>query len=209
MISFAISSNLDNMGVGMAYGIRGTCISFTANLTVAAMNSAGTIISMLAGGAIARMIDFGASGLLGGIIMMGTGVWVMMQGSRYRVNSVTMDSLYEGFRNYPRMSFLRRTWEIINNPLVVNPHCKDIMGRAESIALGLGLTLSNLVTGFAAGMIGLNIIVLTFLTIIAGILAMWLGHLAGDSRAFRWIGKYGGVASGSLLIMIGFLKIFL
>lgn len=196
------------MGVGMAYGIRGTCISFTANLTIAVINSAGTVISMLAGAAIARIFDPAISGILGGIIMMGAGVWVMMQGSRYRSRSFSITKLYEGFRSYSRMSLLRRTWEIINNPLIVNPDCKNIMGRSESIALGLGLTMSNFVTGFAAGMVGLDIVILTLLTIFAGVLAMWLGHAAGDSRIFRWIGKYGGVASGCLLIAIGFLEIF-
>jgi putative sporulation protein YtaF len=210
IISFAISSNLDNLGVGVAYGIRRTCIALTANATIAVMNGLGTLLSMLAGDTITRILDPGVSGVLGGLVMIGAGIWVIVQGLRNRGNrSFIKHKFYEGFRNYSRMTLTRRIWEVINNPLIINPGCKDMMGRGESIVLGLGLTMSNIVTGFAAGMIGLNALVLTLLTIFAGVLAMWFGHAAGDSRIFRWIGQYGATISGLLLVSIGILEIFI
>jgi putative Mn2+ efflux pump MntP len=48
VLVLATSSNFDNVGVGIAYGIRGTCIPFASNLIIAVISGTGTLLSMLA-----------------------------------------------------------------------------------------------------------------------------------------------------------------
>ena len=49
ILSLALSSNLDNIGVGLAYGTRKVRLPFLSNLIVAVITSCGTLITMLLG----------------------------------------------------------------------------------------------------------------------------------------------------------------
>ena len=44
----AISTNVDNFGVGVAYGVKGIRIGGMSNLLIACCNAAGTFLSMKA-----------------------------------------------------------------------------------------------------------------------------------------------------------------
>jgi putative sporulation protein YtaF len=210
VLSFAVSSNFDNVDVGVAYGIRGACIPFLANFIIACINGCGTAISMITGASVARMFVPRMAGMLGGIILIAIGAWIIFQGMRYLDRKMPIeDELSKRLARISGMNAPRRVWEMARNPFVTHPDCRAAMGLGESFVVGLGLTMTNVVTGFAAGMIGLNIVLLTLVTMLFSILAIWLGRGAGNSRAFRWIGRYSGTVSGLLLIAIGVLEIVL
>ncbi len=209
ILSFAVSSNFDNVGVGVAYGIRGACIPFLANFIIALINSSGTVVSMIVGTTVARVLAPHIAGTLGGAILVSIGVWVIVQGMRHLNRSMPIeDELRERLDRLSGMSAPMRIWQMISNPFVTHPDCRDAMGPAEAFVVGVGLTMTNVVTGFAAGMMGLNIVLLTLVTMLFSVLAIWLGRGAGNSRAFRWIGRYSSTVSGLLLIGIGVLEIF-
>lgn len=207
ILSFAVSANFDNIGVGVAYGIRGACISFLANFIIAFVNCSGTVVSMVLGASIARMFEPRLSGKLGGLILMSIGIWVIVQGLSHLDRKISIeDELSERLERLSGMNMPRRIWEMIVNPFVTHPDCRGAMGLGESFVVGLGLTMTNVVTGLAAGMIGLDIVLLTLVTMLFSMVAIWLGRSAGNSRAFRWLGRYSGTVSGLLLIGIGVLE---
>ena len=53
----ALSSNLDNIGVGTSYGARGINIPFSSNLLIAVITGAGTFVSMTIGNGISNIIN--------------------------------------------------------------------------------------------------------------------------------------------------------
>lgn len=208
IFALAISSNFDNLGVGLAYGMRGICISFRSNLVIAVLNSLGTLFAMLAGNWIFALVQPRISQLAGGSMIIAVGVTVIVQGI---VKTGRGKSADDAFRIQSEASIpfplLRKVWSIVMNPFNANPVCLGSMGAWETVLIGLGLTMSNLVTGFAAGLMGLNIFILTGVTLLFSIMAIAFGAMAGNSRTFRWLGRYSGIVSGSLLVMIGGLEI--
>src|SRR5271157_1363754 len=82
ILALATSSNFDNVGVGIVYGVRGTCISFTSNLIIALISGTGTLLSMLAGASLYRVLKPELATVVGGLILIGIGVWVIIQGTR-------------------------------------------------------------------------------------------------------------------------------
>jgi putative sporulation protein YtaF len=209
ILSFAISANFDNVGVGVAYGIRGTCVPFLANFIIAVINSSGTAVSMMAGMSIARIFDARMSGVVGGLILMSIGIWAAFRSMRRLDLTVPVeDELRQRLGRLSEMAGPRKIWEIVSNPFVAHPDCKGAMGLIESFVIGLGLTMTNVVTGLAAGMIGLNVILLTLVTMVFSMAAIWVGRCAGNSRAFRWVGRYSGIVSGLLLLCVGILEVF-
>ena len=82
ILALAISSNFGNVGVGIAYGIRGTCIPFASNLIIALISGTGTLLSMLAGVSLYHILRPQLATLIGGMAMIGIGVWVIVQATR-------------------------------------------------------------------------------------------------------------------------------
>ena len=116
ILSFAISANFDNVGVGVAYGIRGACVPFLANFIIAVINSSGTAVSMMAGMSIARIFDARMSGVAGGLILMSIGIWAVFRSMRRLDLTVTVeDELRQRLGRLSEMAGPRRIWEMISN----------------------------------------------------------------------------------------------
>jgi putative sporulation protein YtaF len=77
--SLAISSSADNVGVGIAFGIRGTNLPLASNIFIAAITGSGTLLSMLAGKTMASFLKPEAATVLGGLVIIVTGVWIIVQ----------------------------------------------------------------------------------------------------------------------------------
>ncbi len=204
ILAFAVSSSFDNVGVGVAYGMRGVCIPFLSNLVIAAMNGSGTLVSMLAGTSATRFLESGVSSVLGGSIMICTGVWVFIDWMRHprRPGSIEED-MVERSRSLAGKSFPDMVWAIFRNPFITHPQCSGSMKAVETLLIGSGLTMTNLVTGLAAGMLGVDVAGLTVASFLSNLVAMQLGTSAGASRALRRLGHASGAISGVLLAGIG------
>ena len=209
ILALAISSNFDNVGVGIAYGVRGTCIPFASNLIIALISGTGTLLSMLAGTSLYRILTPKVATLVGGLTLIGIGVWVIVQGTGQlrKVRSAEEQSL-GGAEELPPRTTLRKILTVLDDPFIVDPDCSGNVKAKASVLLGLGLTLNNLVNGVAAGMLGLSLSLVTFFTVVFSILAIWLGRSAGNSYGYRWIGHLTGPVSGVLLVVIGVHEIF-
>ena len=75
----AISCNLDNVGVGIAYGARGIGIPLASNLLIALITAAGTGLCIVFGQQIFQVLPAEVGVLLGAVLLIGMGVWVIRQ----------------------------------------------------------------------------------------------------------------------------------
>ncbi len=75
----ALSSNLDNVGVGTSYGTRTINIPFSSNLLIAFVTTTGTYLSMTAGSQISYYISPNISNAIGALMIGGTGVWILIR----------------------------------------------------------------------------------------------------------------------------------
>jgi len=70
-----ISTNVDNLGVGVAYGVKRIRIGMMSNLLVAFFNAMGTLLSMTAGETISKLLPATISGYIGICIIYLVGIW--------------------------------------------------------------------------------------------------------------------------------------
>ena len=209
ILALATSSNFDNVGVGIAYGVRGTCIPFASNLIIALISGIGTLLSMLVGTSLYRIRKPEVATLLGGLTIIGIGVWVIVQGTgQLRKVTSAKEQPPGGAEGPSPRTTLRKILTVLDDPFIVDPDCSGKVKAKASVLLGVGLTLNNLVNGVAAGMLGLSLSLVTFFTVLFSILAIWLGRSAGNSYGYRWIGHLTGPVSGLLLVSIGVYEIF-
>jgi putative sporulation protein YtaF len=150
-------------------------IPIASNFIIALISGAGTLLSMLAGTSLYRMLKPELATVVGGLVMIGIGVWVIIQGTRQLHRATFNEQPPTGPTDLSRYATLRKILTVFDDPFIVDPQCSGNVNARASILLGLGLTLNNLVNGVAAGMMGLSLSLVTFFTVLFSILAIWLG----------------------------------
>lgn len=159
---FALATNLDNLTIGIAYGIRRITIHFSANLAIALLSGISTYLSMHLGGVASQVLPLPLAHYLGNAILIYLGTAALL-------------SLWQQNNEHHQRddSAALPTNGLI--PLTIR----------EAIALGLALTLTNVGTGIAAGLAGLNILGATLFSFFSSLLfiggGVWLGHQLIDS----------------------------
>ncbi len=209
ILLLAISCNLDNVGVGIAYGARGIGIPLGSNLLIALVTAAGTGLCIIFGQRIFQVLPAEVGVLLGAVLLVGMGVWVIRQdiGERSRQDQETpatgpADELAQ-------KSWLRRLILILQHPVLADRDSSGHIDLKESLLLSMALMLNNVPNGVGAGLLGLSTWLTTLLVGLLSVLTFWVGIGLGRSLGVRWLGRYAGTVSGLLLVVIGLVEMVL
>ena len=207
-VLLSLSSNLDNLGVGVAYGIRRISVPFTSNLVIALITGTGSLAAMLAGQTIGGFLEPRVASLVGGLLLIGLGGWVVVQESRGipRREAVGKVEISPDIRP---ASLLSRVWTMLDNPFSADQDFSRHIDRREALLLGFALSMNNVVNGVAAGIAGLDPMLVTILVCIFSVLTLWAGMGAGIRFGSRVAGRSTGVVSGFMLMFIGIYEVFL
>lgn len=176
---FSISSNLDNVVVGMAYGIKKIKIGLLANLIIAITTSLGTFLSMTVGTYIAKFLSKHTANILGAVIIIILGVYFVIVSIPNLKKNTSSKSLavkdVTDMVKYAEESDLDNSGDI------------DIK---EAILVALGLTFNNLGTGVAASITGVSIQFTLIFTFTLSIVAILFGEYIGNHILGKFLGKY-------------------
>jgi putative sporulation protein YtaF len=207
ILLLSLSSNLDNIGVGVSYGVRKINIPFTSNLLIASITSTGTLLSILLGQSIYLFISPEMAALLGGSIIIAAGIWVIFQEQvMHRGKEPQEEKQPLAETGFSKFGF-RQITSILNNPIIADWDFSGHIDLKEATALALGLTINNIPNGVGAGMLGLNPILTTTAVFFFSVITIWIGISSGHF-GFNRLGKSTGVLSGLVLIFVGVYEIF-
>ncbi len=183
-ILIAASSNLDNLGVAVAFGMRGTRIRAIANLIIAAVTMAGTAGAMSFGRALSKFIASGVAASLGAVIIIGVG-------------AATIVASLDARETPHRSSMLDRA------PRGRRRDAHDRICYRRAFVLGLALSLNNVASGVGAGLAGIPPLATTLLAGAFSLLCISGGSAAGKSLARPLLGSGAPLVSGLALVAIG------
>ena len=205
----ALSCNLDNVGVGISYGARGIRLPFRTNLYIALLTAAGTCLAMVLGGQTFLLIPPETAAILGGAILLAMGAWVILQETLLRGRQSQGPPPADPGPDPTRKSLWQRLVSTLDNPFLADQDRSGHIDLKEGTLLGLALMLNNLPNGVAAAMIKLPVFLTTLAVGVLSILTFWLGLGIGRHIETRWNGRWVWVASGLILMGIGFMEIIL
>jgi putative sporulation protein YtaF len=209
ILLIAISCNLDNVGVGIAYGARGIGIPMASNLLIALTTAAGTCLCIVFGHQIFQVLPAQGAVILGAVLLIGMGVWVLRQGIGGESQEEQEPQPPNDTADPAPKSLLRRLIILLKNPFLADRDSSGHIDLNESLLLSLALMLNNIPNGVGAGLLGLSIMFTTLMVGVLSVLTFWLGIGLGRSLGIRWLGRHAGTISGLLLIGIGLAEIFL
>ncbi|KOF55628.1 MULTISPECIES: sporulation membrane protein YtaF [Clostridium] len=192
---FSLSSNLDNLVIGIAYGVKNIKIGTFANLLIAIVTSIGTFLSMSIGKYISKLLPHYVANSLGAIIIIILGIYFIIQSIIKLMNNTKQKELslkdITDMLEYAETSDLDKSGDI---------------NIKEASFVALGLTFNNLGTGIAASITGVNITFTVAFTFIFSIITIIIGEVFGTHVLGKVLGKYAPLISGILLIILGIVE---
>lgn len=175
-----IGSNLDNSGVGLAYGTEKIRFPHRINGIV---NSIGLITALLGaslGTVISRIISPHVSAFASAIALSGIGVFILYL--------TYIHPLVSGSQELKKL---------------------EAPSVRQGLLLGVALSFSNLASGFGATVTNSSSIWLTVGSItLWGYFMIWLGNILGIGFLAKVLGKYSSVFAGLLLIAVGIHQVY-
>ncbi|UVK49459.1 manganese efflux pump (plasmid) [Mesorhizobium sp. AR07] len=198
IIGLAVASNIDNLAVGMSYGVRGIRIGFFANLVIAAICFAFSEVGMVFGEWIGQVLPGDLPDIAGAGLLLLIGVRVL-----FMALSATHERANSPNDGHPIANWFARALAVKG----------DKVGPFEAVVLGVALSANALANAVSAGILNMAPTVVasaasigSFLTIVAGVA---LGRHAAQIRVGRLdIGRFGTLASGIILVALAIRQVW-
>lgn len=191
-ISIGIISNLDNLGIGISYGLQKIRIPFSSNLLIAIISSAATAFSMIMGTFLGRIFPF--ANLAGALLLIAIGLWISF-------GSILQKNIFPIF--YKQFKIIRFIIDILCNPAKADRNSNGVICNSEAIILGISLSLNCFVTGLGAGLSKLSLIPVIASVFLFSLATISSGYELGNRAHFLHLGHLSEIISGALLVALG------
>jgi putative Mn2+ efflux pump MntP len=178
-----VVSNLDNLGVGVAFGIRATRIDAMANLVVAGITMAATAAAVTCGHVLSKILPSAVTGWLGPLMIVAIGIGTALSSARTS-------------RPPDPSRVPPGAWR---HPLDVD----DIISWREAIVLGIALSVNNLGTGVGAGVSGIPASPTIVSAGLLSLAALGGGSHFGSRFGRLVLGRHAPLIAGMLLLAVG------
>ncbi|WP_068615100.1 sporulation membrane protein YtaF [Paenibacillus tuaregi] len=192
ILTIGVASNLDNAGVGIAYGVRKIRIPWYSNLTIAVISFLATLLSGLFGNLISLWIEPWIGQAIGTTVIVAVGIWVLLQPFREKNAAAPASPAQSG--NFTRY---------LSNPEEADRDSSKSISLTEAVLLGIALAMNALAGGFNAGVTHLNVWLTSLSVGIFSFILLALCSLFGERYAAEKLGDRATIISGVLLILIG------
>lgn len=190
IIAIGIASNLDNAGVGVAYGVRKIHISWFPNFIIAFISFLATILAGLFGSWIALWITPLMGNLIGTVVIISVGIWVLCQPFIEK-------------KSHQQKSNRNVIPRILRDPEEADLDHSKTISFGESILLGIALAMNALAGGFDAGVTNLSVLATSISVGVFSFVLLGVCAFVGEKYAAERLGKQATVVAGILLILVG------
>jgi len=201
ILLIAISSNADDVVVGIAFGMRNIRLPLPSNIFIAVFTGFITLGSMLAGRGIGYCMQPQLASLLGGGMIAGIGAWVLVQSAQSPA-AKTKPAL----ASIKRPGTLGQLFAVLKDPVSADRDRSGHLDLKEVCLLAIALSLNNVGNGIGAGMAGIDPLLTTIVVMLFSVLMLWAGVTAGHYGQ-RMLGSFARVISGVLLVAVGVYEI--
>ncbi len=184
---FAAASNLDNLVVGLSYGLRKIQINPLSNLLVASLTFLGTVAAMWAGRGASSFLSISAARGIGSLILVLLGLIAL---AKYYRDAKGKTVPQEG------------AWPV-KNPEKFDGNRNQKIEWHEALVLGLALSLNNMGMGIGAGILGLGILPTASAAFFFSYLFLFAGNFLGSSCVSKLLETRADLVSGLLILFFG------
>lgn len=175
----ALAANIDNLGVGIAYGARKINISIRANLIIAFLSFLATLFAASIGSLLNKTIQLKYAGVLGAIILIFVGLWIILG-----------------------------PVELIREPEKADRDDSNHLDDGEAVLLGMALSANAVAGGLDAGLVALPILVVSLFVGLFSFMTIASGCYVGKVYLAKRLGTAATNISGLLMLAIGLYQLW-
>ncbi|KOO51629.1 sporulation membrane protein YtaF [Viridibacillus arvi] len=199
ILAFAFSSSIDNLGVGISYGIRKITIRFDKNLLIAficfLMSMGGITFGVWLSTILPGMLPV----IFGAFVLFVIGIRIILLAKPRKKEFSPVGSTNEVQS--------KRFQDVLRNPEKANLDKSGEIGWWESVLLGVALSANALTNGLGAGLLGLSPLAISITAAIGSFVTVWagvkLGSKVADVRIGSFtLGQFGTIISGVIIIVV-------
>jgi len=188
----ALTNNLDNVGVRIAYSIRGIKIVTAVNGWISAITFLISYMAAYSGSALLAHIGKRSASILTLILLSGIGSYMIYQ--QY-LKRVCQGELGRHIGKGVCHLFLKPVDADLDNSKHID--------FKEATFLGIALSINNVGGSVSAGMIGLSLFWVGCLSAMLSFLILWAGNYIAEFFVKWNLANRATIAAGAMLIAIG------
>lgn len=185
-ILFSIAANIDNIPIGISYGIKKVHIPFYINIFISFITSIFTFISMYISKNLNYLINSKITNIIGSSILIIIGIF----------------SILKAIIKVKNKNVITR-----NKTIVRNNGTNCTIKIREIIVIIITLVINNIAIGIFAGVTGINIICTFFSSFIFSTLFLYFSNKLGQKIFGKLSDKYSIFISSILLILLGIIEL--
>ncbi|MED4351924.1 sporulation membrane protein YtaF [Schinkia azotoformans] len=205
ILAFAVSSSIDNLGVGISYGIRKIQIRLGPNILIAVicflMSMAGISFGLWLSNILPGMLPM----IFGAFLLFIIGIRIILLSAPRKKGN--LEEVSEPTKQPTSIK------GILRNPEVADADKSGDIGWGEAIILGVALSANALTNGLGAGLLGLSPLAISLTAAIGSFISVWAGVNVGSKLAdvrigSFTVGQFGTIISGVIILIIAFTAFF-
>lgn len=214
----ALVNNLDNIGVRIAYSIRGIKIPHLKNLWISIITFIISSTAAFSGKLISIIVTQKVASLLSMIILTIVGICIVLEphmkarkkssitDSTHKKDS-TKNSTKDSSEDISENCTSNTIFKILENPEIADIDKSKTIDFKESTLLGIALSINNIGGSLGAGVIGINSILIGLLSAIISFIVLWAGNYL-IQFLYKWkLQNKFNLLAGVILIMLGIKQI--
>lgn len=201
IVAFTFSSSIDNLGVGLSYGIRKINVRFDKNILISIICFLMSMGGISFGVWLSKILPGMLPVIIGALLLFIIGIRIILLAKPRKQETSTEESSYEIQSNTVQA--------ILRNPEEAQFNKSGEIGWGEAVLLGIALSANALTNGVGAGLLGLSPLVISITAAIGSFITVWLGVQLGSKVADVRIGsftlgQFGTIISGVILLIVAF-----
>ncbi len=196
VLGFALSSSIDNFGVGVTYGVSNIKIGFISNFLIAVIAFCFSIVGILFGKYVSKVMPGTISTVVAALLVFIIGVRIIL---------ITLTAK----RKSERLALKKRRslGTYLDEPMEADKDKSGEIGTLEALVLGMAVSMNALTNGLGAGLMGLSPIAVSSASAIFSFLAIWWGvslgvRVANIRVGSMTLGQFSTLISGGILLLI-------
>lgn len=207
ILLFVISASLDNLVVGIAYGVKKLKISLISNLLIAFISCAGTFLSMLVGKLIGYFISPIYANVIGSSILIILGLWFIISSLKKREIKKEESAIETPQKKQAKIEYYN-CGELLQSPEKADIDNSGNIDLKEALALGFALALNNMGLGIGASISGLSLTLTSLLTFVFSFLTIPIGYYIGKKFLSTILESNADIISGIIIILLALYQFF-
>ncbi|MDA8097328.1 MAG: sporulation membrane protein YtaF [Clostridia bacterium] len=196
LLVFGVALSLDGFAAGLAYGLQRIQLPFRSLIIICLTSGVAISISIGVGYAAAQVMAPELARVLGGILLIFLGIWILSQALR-RITRRTLCI---------RIPPFGMVIQVLFEPLDADMDQSGTICSREALILGIALALDAFAAGFAIALSGLHSIFVPLFVTAGLFLLINLGILLGQ-RTSDVLSEKVNLLPGCLLIMLGMFRL--